>query len=103
MRGSRRLTPGIMYDVLPGGGGGRFQRRYPMAGGVVNAQTKADIIATTGNQEFNGTLAAGYLIWVERPSQATAISRENRIGRFKMWLAPAPAIHEVMGDIILSG
>ena len=103
MRGSRRLTPGIMADVLTEVARAGVSNGGIQPGGVVNAQTKADIIATTGNQEFNGTLTAGYLIWVERPSQATQQSRENRIGRFKEWLAPAPAIHEVMGDIILSG
>ena len=102
-RGSRRLTPGIMYDTLTEVARAGVSNGGIMPGGTVNAQTKADIIATTGNQEFNGVLTAGYLIWVERPSQATAQSRENRIGRFKEWLAPAPAIHEVMGDIILSG
>ena len=103
MRGSRRLTPGIMADVITGIARAGVSNGGIQPGGVVNAQTKADIIATTGNQEFNGTLTAGYLIWVERPSQATQQTRENRIGRFKMWLAPAPAIHQVMGDIILSG
>ena len=103
MRGSRRLTPGIMADVITGIARAGVSNGGIQPGGVVNAQTKADIIAVTGNQEFNGTLVAGYLIWVERPSQATPQSRENRIGRFKMWLAPAPAIHQVMGDIILSG
>ena len=103
MRGSRRLTPGIMYDVLIGVAGAGVSNGGIQPGGQVNAQTKADIIATTGNQAFDGTLATGFLIWVERPSQATPQSRENRIGRFKMWLAPEPAIHEVMGDIILSG
>ena len=103
MRGSRRLTPGIMADVITGIARAGVSNGGIQPGGCGNAQTKADIIATTGNQEFNGTLVAGYLIWVERPSQATQQTRENRIGRFKMWLAPAPAIHQVMGDIILSG
>ena len=103
MRGSRRLTPGIMADVITGIARAGVSNGGIQPGGQLNAQTKADVIAVTGNQEFNGTLVAGYLIWVERPSQATPQSRENRIGRFKMWLAPAPAIHQVMGDIILSG
>ena len=71
----------------------------PMAGGEV----KADIIATTGNQEFNGTLTAGYLLWVERASERTLVDRQNRQGRWKAWIVPSPAIHEVTGDIVLTG
>ena len=103
MGSSRRLTPGRLTDavtevlnigVLNGG---------IQPGGTVNATTRADIVATTGNDDFDGTLATGYLLWVQRPSQATQVDRENRIGRFKAWLAPEPAIHKVLGDIILSG
>lgn len=123
-RGSRRLTAGIITDVMTrvletgvrNGGimpGGEVDQPMededamamgmgmgmPMAGGA----TKADIIATTGNQEFNGVLTAGYHLWVERASERTAVDRQNRIGRFKAWIVPAPAIHEVMGDIVLVG
>ena len=103
MGSSRRLTPGQLTDsvtevlnvgVLNGG---------IQPGGIVNAATRADIVSTTGNADFDGTLATGWLLWVARDSQRTAADRSNRIGRFKAWLAPSPAIHEVMGDIILSG
>ena len=120
LRGSRRLTAAILTDAMTGvleagvrsGGiapGGQvdmpmedmedMEGTMPMAGGEV----KADIIATTGNQEFNGTLTAGYLLWVERASERTLVDRQNRQGRWKAWIVPSPAIHEVTGDIVLTG
>ena len=103
MRGSRRLTPAIIRDVMTavlelGVRNGGIQ-----PAGVVEADTKADIVATTGNQEFNGTLTAGYVLWVQRASESTAADRQGRTGRFKAWLAPSPAIHKVLGDIVLVG
>ena len=103
MGSSRRLTPGHLTDavsqilnvgVLNGG---------IQPGGTLNAATRSDVVSTTGNVDFDGTLATGWLLWVARPSQISQVDRENRIGRFKAWLAPSPAIHEVMGDIVLSG
>ena len=100
---SRRLTTGILTDTVTqvlqlGISNGGIE-----PGGTVGAATKADIISVTGNQDFDGTLTSGYLLWVQRPSVRTDIDRANRIGRFKAWLAPAEAIHEIFGDIVLSG
>ena len=103
MGASRRLTSGQLTDAVTEVLEKGVRNGGIMPGGVVNATTKADIISSTGNQEFNGTIAAGYVLWVERQSVRTASDRANRLGRFKAWLAPSEAIHEVMGDIILSG
>ena len=120
MRGSRRLTAGIITDVMTevlekgvrNGGiapGGMVDQPMEdededgmdMDTPAVGGETKADIIATTGNSEFNGQLTAGYLLWVESASERTTADRQNRIAQFKAWIVPAPAIHNVMGDIVL--
>ena len=122
MRGSRRLTAGIITDVMtevlekgvrnggiaPGGMVDQPMEDEDMMGmgmdmgtPAVGGETKADIIATTGNSEFNGQLTSGYLLWVERASERTVADRQNRIAQFKAWIVPAPAIHNVMGDIVL--
>ena len=72
--------------------GGGEQRRHRCRAAQLNAQTKADVIATTGNQEFNGTLTAGYLLWVERPSQATPQSQGESHRAFQV-VACARARH----------
>ena len=74
-----------------------------MPGGQVNASTKQDIIATTGNADFDGTLVAGYLTWIEQVSARSDVDRENRTARFRCWLSPSDAVHQVLGDLILSG
>lgn len=97
MRASRRFTTGQLYDALTdvletavASGGLR-------PGGTVSAATKADIIQTTGNQRFDGTLSRGYLPWVQTtPTQA---DRDARIARFKVWVVGAEAIHSVVGDV----
>ena len=103
MRGSRRLTTGILTDVVTGVLEAGVRNGGIMPGGQLNAATRADLIVTTGNQEFSGTLVAGYHLWVQRATERTAVDRENRVGIFKAWLTPSEAIHNVMGDIVLSG
>lgn len=103
MGASRRLTTAELLDALSEVFGQGIENGGIQPGGTVNAATKADIIDVTGNSAFDGTLSAGYLIWVERPSNRSAIDRANRRANWKAWLAPTEAIHNVSGDIVLSG
>ena len=103
MGASRRLTSGILTDTIMGIMQAGIRNGGIMPGGVVNPATRADIISTTGNSDFNGTLTAGFLLWVQRPSVRTDADRTSRTGRFKTWIAPSEAIHRVLGDIVLSG
>ena len=68
MRGSRRYTPAIMTDNITGVLSTGVLNGGIQPGGRVNAQTKADIIAVTGNQDFDGVLTAGYQLWVQSDS-----------------------------------
>lgn len=69
-------------------------------GGTVSAATKADIISTLNLRDFDGTLSAGFLVWVNMTP--TAADRENRVGDFKVWVVGAGAIHEVAGNVIFT-
>ena len=100
---SRRLTPGQLTDAVTAVLNVGVLNGGIQPGGTVNAATRSDVVSVTGNVDFDGTLATGWLLWVARDSQRTPADQTNRIGRFKAWLAPSPAIHEVMGDIVLSG
>ena len=102
-RASRRFNTAILTDTILQVMRTAVQSGGAQPGGRVNAGVKADIIATTGNYEFDGTLSAGYLVWVESQSVRSDLDRENRIGRFKVFVSPADAIHRVVGDIVLSG
>ena len=102
-RSSRRFNTAILADVLQQVMAGAVNNGGIMPGGRVNASVKQDIILTTGNYDFDGFLAAGYLTWIERPAVRSDLDRENRIGRFKVWMAPSDAIHKVYGDLVLSG
>ena len=102
-RASRRFNTAILADTIHEVMAVAVRSGGANPGGVVNSSIRQDIIATTGNVEFDGTLGAGYQVWIEQPSARTAADRESRIGRFKVWIAPADAIHKVVGDIVLSG
>ena len=58
---SRRLTPGILTDTVTEVLERGVRNGGILPGGELNPATKADVVTTTGNQEFNGVLAAGYL------------------------------------------
>ena len=103
MRGSRRLTYAILVDAITEVLDAGVRNGGIRPGGGVNAQTKADVIATSGNEAFDGVLPTGYALWVERDSQASQVDRESRQRAFKAWLAPQPAIHKVTGDVVLGG
>ena len=102
-RASRRFNTAILEDTIHQVMATAVLNGGCMPGGRVNAGVKQDIIQTTGNYDFNGILPTGYLLWVERPNIRSDLDRENRFGRFKNWIAPADAIHKVLGDIVLSG
>ena len=103
MGSARRLTSVILTDALTEVFSLGIDNGGIEPGGKVNAATKADIIATTGNTSFDGTLVAGYLLYVTPPSRRTLVDRASRVASWKSWLAPTEAIHELSGDIILSG
>lgn len=101
MRGSRRLTNAILRDSL-----GQVMTKGVRNGGIkpggqASAATKADVIAVTGDENFDGVMSAGYIIWIDRTP--TDVDRENRIGRFKIWCVGSEAIHKVMGDLVFQG
>ncbi len=103
MRASRRFNTAILADTIHevmsiGVRNGGIQQ-----GGTVNSALKQDIIALTGNSEFNGVLSTGYLVWIESPNARSALDRESRIGRFSVFVSPADAIHKVIGSVVLSG
>ena len=102
-RGSRRFNTAILRDTISGVMRTAVQSGGANPGGRVNASIQQDIIATTGNEDFDGTLPAGHLTWIERQGARSSFDRGSRIGRFKTWVAPADAIHKVIGDIVLSG
>ena len=102
-RASRRFNTAILADTISQVMRTAVQSGGANPGGRVNSSVKQDIIQTTGNNDFDGILVAGHLTWVENPSVRSDLDRENRIGRFKTWVAPADAIHRVTGDIVLSG
>lgn len=102
-RASRRYNTAILGDNISQVMRTAVQSGGANLGGRVSANIRQDIIQTTGNSEFNGILPAGYLTWIQQAAARSDLDRENRIGRFKTWIAPADAIHNVYGDIVLSG
>ena len=102
-RASRRYSTAILSDNI-----GEVMQTAVSSGGIeqggtVNAQITQDIRATFGRDDFDGTLSAGYLVWVQPTSARSAVDRENRLGAFKIWISPADAIHKVTGSLVLSG
>ena len=103
MRGSRRLTNAILQDELTSVLESGVRNGGIQPGRSVDAPTKSDIISTTGNEEFDGTLTSGYLVWIQPDSARTDSDRSNRLGRFKVWASGSEAIHEVLGDLVFVG
>ena len=67
-RASRRFNTGILKGTLMQIMAVAERSGGMQPGGRVNAATAEDIRQTTGNQAFDGVLAAGYITWVERVS-----------------------------------
>lgn len=97
-RGSRRLTNALMLDALTRVAEAGVNNGGLAPGRSLTAANRADVIATTGNDDFDGVLTAGYLIWVDTNPDADDI--EDRIGTFKLWGTGSPAIHRVNGDVV---
>ena len=97
-RASRRFSSAILLDTITRVMNNAVRNGMVQPGRKVSAQIKADIIATTGNIEFDGTLTTGYLVWVQAPAQAVPTDLEGRIGRFKVWCVGSDVIHETHGD-----
>ena len=101
-RASRRFNTAILTDTIHGTMQTMVRSGGVMPGGRLNTATRNQVRNTTGNQDFDGVLPSGYALWVEQPNVRTDVDRENRIGRFTLWAVPGDAIHQVVGDIILS-
>ena len=96
-RSSERFNRVLLLDALT-----RVMQRGVGNGGLkpgrkLSADNRISVIATTGNDAFDGVLTTGFLVWVS-PSPPDA-DREGRIGRFKIWATGADAIHKVFGDL----
>ena len=102
-RASRRFDTDILADTIGGVLVTAERSGGIEPGGRVNASIRNDIRETFDLQDFDGILTTGYMTWIETPAVRSDVDRENRIGRFKVWIAPADAIHKVTGDIVLSG
>lgn len=73
-----------------------------IAPGVVSEVMKSDIIATTGNSNFNGNLNKGYLIWSQPTSAQSQADRAARKATAKkIWLKSSGAIHTVDISVLL--
>ena len=97
-RRSRRFSRAMLAYELSQVAEAAVQNGGLEPGRKVNSALQAEIIASTGNQRFNGVLSAGYLVWVDpMPSQA---DRDARIARFKLWGTGGDAVHKVFGDLV---
>ena len=103
IRSARQFNTTQLTDILYNVMNIAVQSGGARPGGSFNAATKDEIRQTTGNHEFDGVATSGYIIWVEQPNVRSEADRSNRVARFKSWLAPADAIHKVLGDVVLSG
>lgn len=97
-RGSRRFTNAILADTLLEVAQAGVSNGGIQPGRTVTQTVKADIIATTGNRNFDGVLTTGFLPYVTR--NRTDSDTENRVGRFKLWCTGSEAIHKVFGDVV---
>ena len=85
-RASRRLTIAILRASLVGAMRKGVRNGGLQPGRTVSPETKADIIATTGNQEFSGVLSSGYLIHIGALADQTEVEITNRRGPpVKIW------------------
>lgn len=103
LRASRRLTIAVLKASLD-----EAMRKGVINGGLqpgrrVGNVTKADIIQTTGNQNFDGQLTAGYLIHVGAlANQSQADIDARRAPPIKIWAVGSEAIHMANIDIVFS-
>ena len=95
-RSSRRFNRSLLSDALLTAMQAGVENGGIEPGRSVSASTKADIIRLTGNYRFDGRLTAGYLIWIQEPSQQDL---DDRVARFDVFLVGSAAVHETFGDI----
>lgn len=96
IRDSRRFTAAILSDTLLQAMQAGVRNGGIQPGRPVDAGTKADIIRTTGNEAFDGTLVNGYLVFILPRAQSEI---DARTASFKAWVYGSDAIHEIDGDV----
>ena len=100
-RASRRLTIAILGAAIDS-----VMRKGVRNGGIqpgrtVQGATKADIISTTGNTEFDGILEAGYLVHIGALADQTQVDIDNRMAPpIKIWAKGSEAIHRADVDLV---
>ncbi|MBF2754032.1 MAG: DUF3383 family protein [Gammaproteobacteria bacterium AqS3] len=102
LRQSKRLNNAALADVVASVMSKAILSGGVQLGGKVSEGIKNDIRRATGNRDFNGTLSAGYVLWMDSPANQTTVDRAARVSRFKIWVAPSEAIQSVEGTIILT-
>ena len=102
-RASRRLTIAILASTLDA-----VMRKGVRNGGIqpgrtVSNASKADIIQTTGNHEFDGVLPSGYLVHIGALAAQTQVDIDNRKAPpIKIWAKGSEAIHQADVDLVFS-
>lgn len=67
----------------------------------VSPAMTADIKNTIGDEDFNGFLTLGYLVYMEPVSQLSQLRREQRqISPFKIWAKTSGAVHQMDISIV---
>ena len=101
-RGSDRFGTAILTDTINQVMAAVERSGGIQAGGKVNASIRNKIRNLFDNPNFDGILPTGWLLWVENPSSRSDLDREGRIGRFAIYMAPADAVNEIVGSVVLS-
>lgn len=106
LRGGRKvpLTAGgmaiirdVISDVCQDG-----VRNGGLAPGIVPDATRLEIRQATGNDEFDGNLSNGYLVWSPPVSTLSASDRSGRRSpAVNVWLRSAGAVHSVRVNLTL--
>ena len=79
-------------------------RNGGIAAGVLSEAARLDVRLSTGNANFDGTLANGYLLYFPPVAQQPASQRaERKAPPFKLWVIPSSAIHSADIAIIFEG
>lgn len=101
-RGSDRFATAILTDTINDVMAAAVRSGGIGLGAKVNDPTRNQIRNTFSRPDFDGILVNGWIPWIEQPNSRSDADRESRIGRFRIWIAPADAINEVVGSITLS-
>ena len=101
-RGSDRFATALLTDVINDVMAAAVRTGGIGVGAKVNDAARNQIRNTFSRPDFDGVLGNGWIPWIEQPHARSDADRGNRIGRFRIWIAPADAINEVVGSITLS-